>query len=75
MDYVDVQISLDGIDEATNDAVRGDGSHAKAVRAMDHLRDAGFGPFKISVVMTRAQHRAARRVRGAGRGATAPSCG
>ena len=53
MDYVDVQISLDGIDEATNDAVRGDGSHAKARRAMDHLRDAGFGPFKISVVMTR----------------------
>ena len=53
MDYVDVQISLDGIDEATNDAVRGEGSHAKARRAMDHLRDARFGPFKISVVMTR----------------------
>ena len=54
MDYVDVQISLDGVDDGTNDAVRGEGSHAKAVRAMDHLRDAGFGPFKISVVMTRA---------------------
>jgi mycofactocin radical SAM maturase len=53
MDYVDVQISLDGIDAATNDALRGDGSHAKARRAMDHLRDADFGPFKISVVMTR----------------------
>jgi mycofactocin radical SAM maturase len=53
LDYVDVQISLDGIDAGTNDAVRGDGSHAKAIRAMDHLRDAGFGPFKISVVMTR----------------------
>jgi mycofactocin radical SAM maturase len=53
MDYVDVQISLDGIDEGTNDAVRGEGSYAKARRAMDHLRDAGFGPFKISVVMTR----------------------
>jgi len=53
LDYVDVQISLDGIDDATNDRVRGDGSHAKAIRAMDHLRDAGFGPFKISVVMTR----------------------
>ncbi len=25
----------------------------RPVRAMDHLRDAGFGPFKISVVMTR----------------------
>jgi mycofactocin radical SAM maturase len=53
MDYVDIQISLDGIDDATNDAVRGDGSHAKARRAMQMLRDAGFGPFKISVVMTR----------------------
>src|SRR5690349_20152375 len=53
LDYVDVQISLDGIDDVTNDRVRGDGSHAKAIRAMDHLRDAGFGPFKISVVMTR----------------------
>ena len=67
MDYVDVQISLDGIDEETNDVVRGEGSHAKARRAMDHLRDAGFGPFKISVVMTRAQRRAARRLRGPGR--------
>jgi mycofactocin radical SAM maturase len=53
LDYVDIQISLDGIDDGTNDRVRGDGSHAKALRAMDHLREAGFGPFKISVVMTR----------------------
>jgi mycofactocin radical SAM maturase len=53
MDYLDVQISLDGIDAATNDAVRGRGSYATARRAMDALRDAGFGPFKISVVVTR----------------------
>ena len=57
MDYLDVQISLDGTDAVTNDAVRGDGSYATAIRAMDHLRDAGFvernGPFKISVVVTR----------------------
>jgi mycofactocin radical SAM maturase len=53
MDYLDIQISLDGTDAATNDAVRGDGSYAIARRAMDHLRDAGFGPFKISVVVTR----------------------
>ncbi|HET9089245.1 MAG TPA: mycofactocin radical SAM maturase [Acidimicrobiales bacterium] len=52
-DYLDVQISLDGIDAATNDAIRGAGSYARARRAMDHLKDAGFGPFKISVVMTR----------------------
>lgn len=53
MDYLDIQISLDGIDAATNDAVRGPGSYDLARRAMDNLRDAGFGPFKISVVVTR----------------------
>jgi mycofactocin radical SAM maturase len=53
LDYLDIQISLDGTDAATNDAVRGAGSYATAIRAMDHLRDAGFGPFKISVVVTR----------------------
>ena len=57
LDYLDVQISLDGTDAATNDAVRGNGSFATAIRAMDHLRDAGFvernGPFKVSVVVTR----------------------
>ncbi len=52
-DYVDVQISIDGADAATNDAVRGEGSYAAARRAMDHLVGAGFGPFKISVVVTR----------------------
>jgi mycofactocin radical SAM maturase len=53
LDYLDIQISLDGTDAETNDAVRGEGSYATAIRAMDHLRDAGFGPFKISVVVTR----------------------
>ncbi|MEO7398298.1 MAG: mycofactocin radical SAM maturase [Ilumatobacteraceae bacterium] len=53
MDYLDVQISLDGTDALTNDAVRGEGSHALAIRAMDNLCAAGFGPFKISVVVTR----------------------
>jgi [mycofactocin precursor peptide]-tyrosine decarboxylase / 3-amino-5-[(4-hydroxyphenyl)methyl]-4,4-dimethylpyrrolidin-2-one synthase len=52
-DYVDVQISIDGADAATNDAVRGVGSYAAARRAMDHLAAANFGEFKISVVMTR----------------------
>ena len=33
--------------------MRGVGSYATARRAMDHLADAGFGPFKISVVVTR----------------------
>jgi mycofactocin radical SAM maturase len=53
MDYVDVQISIDGADAATNDRVRGVGSYASARRAMDNLSSAGFGAFKISVVVTR----------------------
>ena len=53
MDYLDIQISLDGIDATTNDAVRGSGSFDLARRAMDNLAAAEFGPFKISVVVTR----------------------
>ncbi|HEX3612459.1 MAG TPA: mycofactocin radical SAM maturase [Sporichthyaceae bacterium] len=52
-DYVDVQISLDGVSAEVNDAVRGPGSHATALRAMRNLADAGMANFKISVVMTR----------------------
>ena len=53
LDYLDVQISLDGADEATNDRLRGPGSYAAARRAMENLAGAGFGPFKVSVVVTR----------------------
>jgi mycofactocin radical SAM maturase len=53
MSYVDVQVSIDGAVAATNDRVRGDGSYAAARAAMDNLAAAGFGPFKISVVVTR----------------------
>ena len=53
LDYLDVQISIDGATAATNDAVRGPGSFAAARLAMDNLAAAGFGPFKISVVVTR----------------------
>ncbi len=52
-DYVDIQISLDGADRETNDAVRGEGSWDMAIRAMDNLAAANFGQFKISVVITR----------------------
>jgi len=52
-DYVDVQVSLDGATAEVNDRVRGPGSYATAVRAMEHLRDAGFRGFKLSVVVTR----------------------
>ena len=53
MNYLDIQISLDGADRETNDRVRGEGSYDIAIRAMNNLRDASFGRFKISVVMTR----------------------
>ncbi len=55
-DYVDVQISLDGATAEVNDAVRGTGSYAMAVRALENLAAAGFGKTgapKISVVVTR----------------------
>jgi mycofactocin radical SAM maturase len=52
-DYVDVQISLDGATAEVNDAVRGAGSYATALRAIRNLADAGFRGFKISVVVTR----------------------
>jgi mycofactocin radical SAM maturase len=52
-DYVDVQLSLDGATAEVNDAVRGPGSYATAMRAMENLATAGFTGFKISVVMTR----------------------
>jgi len=52
-DYVDVQISLDGASAPVNDAVRGEGSHATALAAMERLASAGFTGFKLSVVVTR----------------------
>jgi len=53
IDYLDIQVSVDGADATTNDRVRGAGSYVAARRAMDNLAAANFGPFKISVVMTR----------------------
>jgi mycofactocin biosynthetic radical S-adenosylmethionine protein MftC len=52
-EYLDLQVSLDGVDAVTNDRLRGDGSYVAARRAMDNLHDAGFSGFKISVVVTR----------------------
>lgn len=53
MDYVDIQVSLDGASPASNDPVRGEGSFSSALRAMGLLADAGFKGFKVSVVVTR----------------------
>ncbi len=50
--YVDIQISIDGADAVVNDAVRGAGSFDTAVRALQHLSDAGVQA-KLSVVCTR----------------------
>ena len=44
MDYVDVQISIDGALASTNDAVRGEGSFAAARTAMDNLAAAELRP-------------------------------
>ncbi|MCP9271216.1 mycofactocin radical SAM maturase [Mycolicibacterium arenosum] len=52
-DYVDVQISLDGATAEVNDAVRGKGSFAMAIKALDNLAAEGFQDAKISVVVTR----------------------
>ena len=52
-DYVDVQISLDGATPEVNDAVRGAGAFATAVRALENLAEAGMKDFKVSVVVTR----------------------
>ena len=52
-EYVDVQVSLDGATASVNDRVRGPGSYATAIRAMENLADAGFEGLKLSVVVTR----------------------
>jgi mycofactocin biosynthetic radical S-adenosylmethionine protein MftC len=52
-DYVDVQVSLDGATAQVNDRVRGPGSYATAIRAMENLAAADFAGFKLSVVVTR----------------------
>ncbi|MGJ7441210.1 mycofactocin radical SAM maturase [Aquipuribacter sp. MA13-6] len=52
-DYVDVQVSMDGATAEVNDAVRGAGSYATALRALENLAEAGAGDVKLSVVVTR----------------------
>jgi mycofactocin radical SAM maturase len=51
-DYLDVQISLDGVGADVNDPIRGAGSFVRARRAMELLAAEGF-PFKVNHVVTR----------------------
>ena len=53
MDYLDVQLSVDGARPESNDPVRGSGSFDAAVTAMGRLAEAGFVGFKLSAVVTR----------------------
>ncbi len=53
LDYTDVQISLDGFDQASNDAIRGAGSYERAIAAMESLSSAGKTGFKISTTVNR----------------------
>lgn len=53
LDYLDLQISIDGTTPAVNDAVRGPGTFAAALSALEHLQRAGMKDMKISVVVTR----------------------
>ena len=50
---VDVQVSLDGADAASNDAVRGAGSFVRARQALALLAEAAPRPPTMSVVVTR----------------------
>ena len=74
MDYLDIQISLDGIDAPTNDAVRGVGSYDMARRAMDNLARGGLRPVQDQRRRHPPQRRPARRVQGSSPTRTARSC-
>lgn len=52
LDYVDVQISLEGATAEVNDQIRGSGSFERALGAMELLREYRGG-FKVNAVVTR----------------------
>ena len=83
-----MQISLDGATAEVNDCVRGSGSYATAITAMERLAEAGFTGFKLSVVVTREnvsqldefkaladRYDAQLRLTGCGRPGAAPTYG
>jgi len=52
MSYVAVQVSVDGPDALINDRIRGKGSFAAAMAALDRLAEAGVRDRKLSMVAT-----------------------
>ena len=58
MDYVDVQVSIDGATARGQRRGARAGSFDAALAAMGELADAGFGRFKVSVVVTRDERQA-----------------
>ena len=53
MDYLDIQISLDGASPATNDPYAGRGPSTRRCGRWNACQRPGFGSFKVSVVVTR----------------------
>lgn len=53
MPYNYLQVSLDGADEKTNDAIRGEGTFRYAMDAIENLTQAGFKNLSINTVVTR----------------------
>lgn len=50
-----IQVSLDGAEEASNDAIRGRGSYGKVLNALDHLRNRDI-EVSINCVLTRRSY-------------------
>lgn len=50
-----LQVSLDGVDAETNDIIRGNGTYAKAIRAMELLASAGVR-FSVNTVLTKLSY-------------------
>jgi MoaA/NifB/PqqE/SkfB family radical SAM enzyme len=47
-----IQVSLDGAKAATNDAIRGEGTYDRILKALDLLTSAGFQNLRTNTVVT-----------------------
>jgi mycofactocin biosynthetic radical S-adenosylmethionine protein MftC len=54
MSLLRLQVSLDGATPATNDAIRGDGTHERILKGIALLRKQGFHDLSINTVVTRS---------------------